>query len=56
MLLRKILKFTGVAIADDVAYMNDLTFNHGAFAGGVFAGDNFISSFWGTSILFYEYR
>jgi hypothetical protein len=31
--------------------MNDLIFNQGAFAGGVFAGDNFISSFWGTSIL-----
>jgi hypothetical protein len=31
--------------------MNDLIFNQGAFAGGVFAGDNFISSFLGMSIL-----
>ncbi len=49
--LRKILKFSGLAVADNVAFMNDLIFNKGAFAGGVFAGDNFISSFGGVSIL-----
>jgi hypothetical protein len=49
--LRKILKFTGVAVADDVAYTNDLIFNQGAFAGGIFAGDNFVSSYWGFSTL-----
>ncbi len=49
--LRKLLKFTGIAVADDVAFMNDLIFNQGAFADGVFAGDNFISSFWVVSIL-----
>jgi hypothetical protein len=31
--------------------MNNLIFNQGAFAGGVFAGDNFISAYWGVSIL-----
>jgi hypothetical protein len=31
--------------------MNSLIFNQGAFAGGVFAGDNFISSFWGVGVL-----
>ena len=31
--------------------MNGLIFNQGAFAGGVFAGDNFITSYWGVSIL-----
>jgi hypothetical protein len=40
--------------------MNNLTFNQGAFAGSVFAGDNFISSYagdnfissyWGISLL-----
>ncbi len=30
--LRKILKFSGVAVADDIAFMNDLIFNQGAFA------------------------
>ena len=33
--LRKILKFTGVAVADDVAVMNNLIYTQGAFAGGV---------------------
>jgi hypothetical protein len=46
------LKFTGIAVANnDVAFMNDLIFNQGAFAGGVFAGDNFLSSFWGCLFL-----
>ena len=49
--MRKILKFHGVEVADDVAAMNNLIFNQGAFAGGVFAGDNFMSSYWGLSIL-----
>jgi len=49
--LRRILKFSGVLTSDDVAFMNSLIFNQGAFAGGVFAGDNFISSYWGVSIL-----
>ena len=49
--LRKILKFTGVAVADDVAVMNNLIFNEGAVMGGVFAGDNFITSYWGVSVL-----
>jgi hypothetical protein len=31
--------------------MNDLIFNQGAFAVGVFAGDNFLSSYWGITIL-----
>jgi hypothetical protein len=49
--LRRILKFSGVLTSDDVAFMNGLIFNQGAFAGGVFAGDNFISAYWGVSIL-----
>ena len=49
--LRRILKFTGISTSDDIPFMNDLIFNQGAFAGGVFAGDNFISSYWGVSIL-----
>ncbi len=49
--LRKILKFTGVAVADDVATMNNLIFNQGAFESGVFAGDNFIFSYWGIYLL-----
>ncbi len=44
-------KFTDTAVADNVATIHNLIFNQGAFAGGVFAGDNFISSSWGTSIL-----
>jgi hypothetical protein len=31
--------------------MNDLIFNQGAIMGGVFAGDNFITGYWGVSIL-----
>jgi hypothetical protein len=49
--LIKILKFTGVAVADDVAFINDLIFNKGAIMDGVFAGDNFITGYWGVSIL-----
>jgi hypothetical protein len=49
--LRKFIRFHGVEVADDVATMNNLIFNQGAFAGGVFAGDNFLSSYWGLSIL-----
>jgi hypothetical protein len=49
---RKTLKFTGVAVADDVVYMHDLIFNQAAFAGSFFfAGYSFSFSFWGTSIL-----
>jgi hypothetical protein len=48
---RKILKFTDVEVADDVAAMNNLIFIQGAFAGGVFAGDNFITSSWRISLL-----
>ncbi len=48
--MSKRLKFTDIAVADDVAFMNDLIFNRGACAGIVFAGDNFISALWGTSL------
>jgi hypothetical protein len=49
--MRKILRFHGVAVADDVTAMNNLIYTQGAFAGGVFAGDTFITSYWGLSIL-----
>jgi hypothetical protein len=49
--MRKILKFHGVAVADDVAAMNNLIYTQGAFVRGVCAGDNFITSYWGLSIL-----
>jgi hypothetical protein len=49
--LRKNLKFHDAQVADDVATMNNLIFNQGAFAGGFFAGDNFLSSYWGISLL-----
>jgi hypothetical protein len=49
--LRKILKFSDVQVADDIPFMNDLIFNKGAIMGGVFAGDMFITNYWGVSIL-----
>jgi hypothetical protein len=49
--MRKILRFHGGAVANDVAYMNNLIYTQGAFAGGVFGGVNFIISYWGLSIL-----
>jgi hypothetical protein len=48
--LIKISKISNIAVADDVAFMNDLIYNQGAVIGGVFAGDNFI--YWGVSVLF----
>jgi hypothetical protein len=49
--INKILKIHNIQVADDVPTMNNLIYNEGAFAGGVFADDNFISSYWGMSIL-----
>ncbi len=50
--INKILKFHNIQVADDIPTMNcNLIYNEGAFAGGVFAGDNFISAFWGISLL-----
>jgi hypothetical protein len=37
------LKFSDVAVADDIPFMNDLIFYKGAIMGGVFAGDMFIT-------------
>ena len=48
--MNKILKFHGVAVADDRAVMEGLIFNEGAIIGGVFAGDNFISGYWGVAV------
>jgi hypothetical protein len=49
--MRKILRFHGGAVADDVDFMNNLIYAQGEFAGGVFAGDYFITSYWGLCIL-----
>ncbi len=43
--------WSDIAVADDVAFMNDLIFNQGAVIGDAFAGDNFIASYWGVSVL-----
>jgi hypothetical protein len=49
--MNKILKFHNVQVADDRATMEGLIFNEGAMVGGTFAGDVFITSYWGVSVL-----
>ncbi len=49
--INKNLKFHNIQVADDIPTMNNFIYNEGAFAVGVFAGDNFISAFWGISLL-----
>ena len=49
--MRKVLRSNGVQTSDDVAFINYLIFNQGAIVGDVFAGDNFITAYWGVFVL-----